>query len=140
MLHTVNENAVRTILSGTDVSHLTSDVLNRDSILNHHHIVIIYSCKTGNVLANGTNHPLPHGSIHAEIDALHRLNARLRDKVLPLKEFRKGVGVISLRISQQGKLRLAKPCPACDRALRSCILVKRIEWSDQCGSVKCEKS
>lgn len=123
------------VLPASHKKHMTSDVLSRCSTLNHHHIAIIYSCKGGNVLATGTNRPEGKTSVHAEVDALQRLRCRLRDRVLNPRFLKRGVTVLSLRLSQTGELRLAKPCAACAHVLGNCKWVRRVEWSDQFGRI-----
>ena len=132
-------DAVCTVLTPSQTKCVTSDIMSRNPILKHHHIAVVYSCKTGNVLANGTNRVTSKGSVHAEVDALTHLHARLRDRVCAPCEFSKGVNIISLRVSPGGELRLAKPCVACANALKRCTLIKRVEWSDQCGQVISER-
>ena len=132
-------SAVRTVLNPSQCRRVTSDIISRNPILNHHHVAIVYSCKTGRILANGTNRLTSRGSVHAEIDALNNLHARMRDRVRSPREYSKGVNMISLRVSHGGELRLAKPCVACAAALKRCILIKRVEWSDQDGTVVGER-
>ena len=129
--------ALGNVLRPLDVAQLTTDVLTRGG-LQHHHVAIVYSCKTGRILANGTNQVVPCGSVHsvhAEVDALARFNARRRGHVFPSKEMQRGICVLSLRVSREGHIRLAKPCRDCECALKRCRFVRRIEWSGECGKI-----
>lgn len=132
-------SAVCTVLNPSQSRCVKTDTISRNPILNHHHVAFVYSCKTGRILANGTNRITSTGSVHAEVDALNNLHARVRDRVCSPREYSRGVNMISLRVSQGGELRLAKPCVACAAALKRCALIKRIEWSDQDGDVVGER-
>lgn len=126
---------LRTVLTPVQVSQLTSLAWRRSAMLNHHHVAVVLSCKTGRVLASATNEATACASVHAEVAALRQLHRRTRDGVLRRREFRHGVGVLSLRLNMTGQLRLAKPCSACFRALGASGVVRWVAWSDAEGGL-----
>lgn len=126
---------LRTVLTPVQVSQLTSLAWRRSAMLNHHHVAVVLSCKTGRVLASATNEATPFASVHAEVAAMRQLRRRTRDGVLHGRELRHGVGVMSLRLNMAGQLRLAKPCPACFRALGESGVVRWVAWSDGEGEL-----
>lgn len=123
------------VLTPVQTSFVTSNVFIRSTILNHHHIAIILSCKTDRVLASATNQLTKHGSIHAEVEALRQLHSRLRDRVVYTREVSRGVYLLSLRLNREGKLMMAKPCISCSKALAKCPLMRRVAWSDENGNI-----
>ena len=127
-----------TVLSPNQARQLTSLAHCPNPHVNHHHLAVVVSCKTQNVLASATNAATAKGSIHAEQAALEQLRRRLRDRAIFHREVRQGVDVLSLRIASSGVLRLAKPCAACAEALRRCPLVRSVSWSDDSGNMVCE--
>lgn len=128
---------LRCILSPVQLGHITSDAFVRNPRINHHHVAVVYSCKTGGVLASGTNCATAYGSTHAEVSALAQFRSRWRDGRFARAELSKGVGVVSLRVAPSGRLRLAKPCDRCQSCLASCPLVRFVQWSTQEGELEC---
>lgn len=128
-----------TVLTPTQAAHVTSAAFRRNPLLNHHHVAVVVSCKTGNVLASATNEATAYGSVHAEVAALGQFERRLHDRTLHYREVRRGVAVLSLRVTVAGRLRLAKPCAACAGALRRCPHVRLVAWSDDEGDLVYER-
>lgn len=127
---------VDTILDGMQVASVTSDAFRQSAALNHHHVAVVLSRKSGKVLASGVNLALPAGSVHAERSALHQLHTRIANRVICRRELGRGLRLLSLRVSSTGKLRLAKPCAECERAIRSCPYgVRCVAWSDNDGNL-----
>ena len=137
MPHTTR--ALHTVLSPTQAGCVTSLATRRCALLNHHHVAIALSEKSGRVLASATNSATPTGSVHAEVAVLQQLHRRLRDRVFGPKELARGVIVLSLRITPAGVLRLAKPCAACAHRLRAAAHVRRVAWSNDDGELVCER-
>lgn len=130
---------IYSVLTNVQVSMITSTAFVRSSNVTHHHVAVVISNKTGSVLASGTNSATATGSIHAEVAATVQFKQRLRDRVLHTREVNKGVHLLSLRVSNQGKLRLAKPCQACRATMKLCPLIRRCSWSDNDGNLIHEK-
>ena len=128
-----------TVLTPTQAAHVTASALHRSETLNHHHVAVVLSCKTGNVLASATNQATAFGSVHAEVAALHQFHHRIVDRAFHMRELKRGVAVLSLRITHGGLLRLAKPCRTCSEALRRCPWVRLVAWSDQEGNLVYER-
>jgi cytidine deaminase len=114
---------------------LPACVTARPAGLNHHHVALVVSCKTGRVVASGCNRTVADGTtattVHAEVDALTRFLRTPTSRC----ERRRGVRVVSLRVARDGQLRMAKPCARCDQFLRALPVVRRIAWSDDRGDI-----
>lgn len=118
------------IFSRQELHYMTSSVFIRGTNLLQHHIAVIISAKTGNILASGTNSATSTGSIHAEVAATMQLKTRLRNRVLHFREIAKGVHLMSLRISKRGELRLAKPCEHCRQFMIQSSVIRKCFWSN----------
>lgn len=127
------------VLSSVDMKRIGQGVLQRNPLLRDHHVAIVFSEKSGNVLAKGTNYVVGISPIHAEVDALNNLRRRIRANMVDSSELRKGVGVTSLRIARCGELRDAKPCVFCAQKLQACLLVRSVTWSDSDGTLVCHR-
>ena len=127
------------VLNGVQRSHLTACAFTKSSVMNHHHVAVVLSSKTGNVLASATNVATKAGSIHAEVGAIRQLHHRLKDGVLFPREVKRGTMVLSLRINARGQLMFAKPCANCSAAMQKSGLVKHVAWSNEYGTLVCEK-
>jgi len=122
------------VLSGVQSTAVTSFAFQTYRYnLNHHHVAVVLSLKSGKVLASGVNHATMMGSVHAEVDAMNQMHRRRN--LIERRELRKGLCLLSLRITRAGKLRLAKPCAACESAIRRCTLMRRIVWSENDGTL-----
>lgn len=130
---------LRSVMNPVQLSHITADAYIHNPVINHHHVSVVVSCKTGRVLSSGTNCATARGSIHAEMQALRQFQHRLRDRCINPTEVNKGVTLMSLRIAPGGHLILAKPCENCYRNIIACPHVKSVEWSDQNGEVVCKR-
>lgn len=127
------------VLTGVQRSHVTACAFTKSPLLNHHHVAVVLSSKTGNVLASATNVATKAGSIHAEVGAIRQLHHRLKDKVLFAREVKRGAILLSFRINAKGQLMFAKPCANCVEAIQKSGLVKHVAWSNECGTLVCEK-
>lgn len=127
------------VLTPTQASSVTACAFTRNTHINHHHVALVLSNKTGNLLASATNVATPTGSIHAEVAAMRQLRHRLRDRALFGREVKSGVRVLSLRLGPSGNLLLAKPCCRCSQEIRRCPLVKSVLWSDSSGGIVKER-
>lgn len=127
------------VLSPMQLSVVTSDARLRRN-MTHHHIAFVLSRKTGHLLASATNCATPSGSVHAEAAAMMQFEKRLKDGAMHARELRRGVDVLSLRLSQLGELRLAKPCAACTNVMRRSGHVRRIRWSENDGNVVSQRT
>lgn len=129
-------HGLNTVLTPMQVCCLTSSAFRRSPSMNHHHVAVVVSCKTGHVLASATNEPTADGSVHAERGALRQLDHRMHDRALHPREVRRGVAVLSLRVTRSGaRLRLARPCAACAALLRAHPLVRSVAWSTDEGEL-----
>lgn len=126
------------VLTRTQITHVTASAFTRSS-LNHHHVAIVLSLKTGNVLASATNSATAYGSVHAEMAALQQLRRRLRDRALFSREVRRGTVLMSVRLNARGELRLAKPCAACAQAMHRDALIRVVGYSDDDGCMVYER-
>lgn len=84
------------------------------------HAASVY--KGGALLAIGIN----DDKHHAEVNALH---------AVPWNVKKSGLTVISLRVTANGTLRMAKPCPACQAHMRE-HGVKTVLYSNQDGQIE----
>lgn len=99
--------------------------------LTHHHVCILASRKTNNVLCFATNEPLATSSVHAEVRTLRTFSRR----AWHAHDVRRGVTLVSLRVSSTGRLRMARPCVSCARHIARCALVTHVWWSTDNGSI-----
>lgn len=127
------------VLNSSQINTITASAFVRSQNLHHHHIAIAISLKTGNVLASATNSATVTGSIHAEAAAVQQLRQKLRDRVLYSRDILKGIDLVSLRISKEGQLRLAKPCPNCRNVMKQFRLIKCCSYSTNCGNLERER-
>lgn len=135
----VMDQGVRSVLTPLQATQVTSLAYTRNAHMAQHHVAVVISRKTGNVIASATNEAMKTGSVHAECAALEQLRRRLRNRALPARDLRRGVLVLSLRVSRSGTLLLAKPCSACENTLRRCPYTKRVGWSDDDGKIVCRR-
>jgi len=132
----MHEYALQTVLTTSQSMQLTSLAFCRCSSLNHHHVAVALSCKTGHVLASATNSATAVGSVHAERAVLYKLSKQLQRRRIDPKDVSRGVHILSLRITAGQSLRLAKPCQPCMTALRNAApLVRWVAWSDDDGEL-----
>jgi len=103
--------------------------------MNHHHVCLIVSCKSGTVLTFSSNIQLPKRSIHAEEAAISRFRRMVCDGKVKRQDIRKGVRLVSLRVSPQGNLRMARPCDRCSALIKKCGVVRYVEWSTNDGAI-----
>lgn len=131
---------METVFSPIDMKYITSCANIHDPTLNHHHVALVTSRKCGGrVLASGTNCATRYGSIHAEIGALRQFKKRLKDKCFDPRELDKGVCVWSLRVTNAGVLRLARPCNDCHVQISMTPYVREVAWSTQDGDIVCDR-
>lgn len=106
--------------------------------MNHHHVTIIVSCKTGNILSYAPNIQLERSyrrSVHAEVTAINKLFKTISRGKLDSHELRKGVSLISLRIAPGGHFLMAKPCCECDKYIKRFPLIRSVGWSIDDGTL-----
>ena len=140
MSKTIAANDLHTILSPAQIVHLTSCAFrhsrfNPTNPLNHHHVAVVLSRKTGHLLASATNTATAYGSVHAEAAALRQFHIRRRDGVIGRQQLRRGVAVLSLRLNARGQLRNATPCSQCWKALWRCDAVRCVSCSNDVGDI-----
>ena len=111
----------------------------RRGFMRHHHVSVILSCKTNNVLCYSSNimTPFPCKSVHAEAAAIAVLQDRIRARQIHLKDLRKGVSLLSLRIAPAGHLLYARPCAACTACIAQTRIIRRVGWSTDAGTIIC---
>jgi deoxycytidylate deaminase len=115
---------------------------------NSHHFSIIFqgnlSDKTPikKVLSKGENKFINNRSIHAEIDAIYKLNNSFKNKKQKFKHNNESVNMLVIKVKRDGTISNSAPCINCLKKMTECPIgyhINKIYYSTNDKNIECDK-